>query len=163
MKRVLALLLFGFAFAPLSAHAQIAPFSTWVNERGSVLNVGTVDPGTGAFTGTYTNNAAGFGCQGYPYGVSGNAKGTAVNFVVNWKDAGAPDCRSITIWNGNIAGTQLVTRWTLDYVGADWQFHQSRGKDVFNRPDVAGPKPAAPPARPGSKTTNRPAVASKAD
>lgn len=131
MKRFLALLF--FVFIPFSAQAQIPPFSTWANDRGSLLNVFLVDPSTGAFTGTYLNNAAGFECQGVPYAVSGVTKWPSVTFTVNWKGFLVPDCKSITIWRGRFVGPTLTTKWTLDYVGSDGKFHRLRGTDVFTR------------------------------
>jgi hypothetical protein len=131
VKRILALLF--FVFIPFSAQAQITPFSTLVNTRGSTLTVWIVDPATGAFSGTYVNNAAGFKCQGAPYEVSGVTKGPSVTFTVNWTGFAVPDCKSITIWRGQFVGTTLNTRWTLDYVGSDGKFHKLRGVDIFTR------------------------------
>jgi hypothetical protein len=131
MRRILALLF--FVFIPFSAQAQIVPFSTWVNTRGATLTVWTVDNVTGAFTGTYVNNAAGFECQGAPYEVSGASKGPSVTFTVNWKGFAVPDCKSMTIWRGGVAGPILNTRWTLTYVGSDGRFHKLRGIDTFSR------------------------------
>ena len=57
-----------------------------------------------------------------------------MNFFVNWKGgAFAPDCKSITIWNGCVVGNRITTMWTLDYVGADWSFDRMTGQDVFTR------------------------------
>ncbi|XIA63647.1 avidin/streptavidin family protein [Bradyrhizobium sp. TZ2] len=131
MKRILALLF--FVFIPFSAQAQISPFSTWVNTRGSTLTVWFVDPSTGAFSGTYVNNAAGFKCQGAPYEVSGVTKGQPVTFTVNWTGFAVPDCKSITIWRGQAVGPTIKTRWTLDYVGRDGKFHRMHGADIFTR------------------------------
>jgi hypothetical protein len=131
MKRILALLF--FVFVPFSVQAQITPFSTWVNTRGSILTVWFVDPSTGAFSGTYVNNAAGFKCQGAPYEVSGATRAPAVTFVVNWTGIAVPDCRSMTIWRGSIVGPTLRTRWTLDYIGSDGKFHRIRGADIFTK------------------------------
>jgi Avidin family len=130
MRRILALLFF---FIPFSVQAQIAPFSTWVNTRGSTLTVWYVDPSSGAFSGTYVNNAQGFKCQGAPYEVKGVTLGPAVTFTVNWTGLAVPDCKSITIWRGKALGPTINTRWTLDYVGADGRFHRIRGVDIFTR------------------------------
>jgi hypothetical protein len=132
MKRLLALLF--LVLAPITAQAQVTAPSSWVNDKGSVMWVQTLDPSTGRFTGTYVNNAAGFKCQGVLYPVEGSATGNQVNFFVNWKGgAFAPDCKSMTIWNGRVVGNRITTMWTLDYVGADWSFHRMTGQDVFTR------------------------------
>jgi len=131
MKRILALLF--FVFVPFSAQAQITPFSTWANTRGSTLTVWFVDPSTGAFSGTYVNNAAGFECQGAPYQVSGATKGPAVTFTVNWTGVAVPDCKSITIWRGEVVGPTIRTRWQLEYVGSDGKFHRMNGVDIFTK------------------------------
>ncbi|TPQ34278.1 hypothetical protein C2U70_17380 [Bradyrhizobium guangdongense] len=128
MKRILALIFF---LLPFSAQAQVSSFSTWVNSRGSILTVFLVDPGTGVFTGTYVNKAAGFQCQGVPYVASGVAKGTSVTFTVNWKGILVPDCHSTTVWTGRSIGPALKTRWKLDYIGSDGKPHVLYGKDVF--------------------------------
>ena len=131
MKRVLALLF--FVFISFSAQAQVTPFSTWVNSRGSVLSVWFVDPATGSFTGTYVNNAAGFSCKGVPYQAIGVTKGTAVTFTVNWKGFGVPDCKSTTVWRGQAVGPTMRTRWVLDYIGSDGKPHRMYGTDTFIR------------------------------
>ena len=117
----------------MKGHCQVTAPSTWVNDKGSVMWVQTLDPSTGKFTGTYVNNAAGFKCQGAPYQLEGSAIGNQVNFFVNWKGAFAPDCKSMTIWNGRVVGNRITTMWTLYYVGADWSFHRMTGQDVFTR------------------------------
>jgi len=57
-----------FLLTSLTASAQVLPsFSTWENQRTSILNVGLV---TGnQFNGFFTNRAAGFQCQNIPYPV----------------------------------------------------------------------------------------------
>jgi hypothetical protein len=131
MKRLFVLLF--FAFAPLSAHAQVTAPSTWVNDKGSVFSIQTLDASTGNLTGTYVNNAAGFFCKGQPYDVAGNVKANKIDFYVNWKSPTAPNCKTITIWNGRVAGDEIKTRWKLYYVGTDWNFHKMSGRDVFTK------------------------------
>jgi hypothetical protein len=131
MKRIFALLF--FVFIPFSAQAQITSLSTWVNTRGSSLTVWFVDPATGSFTGTYVNNAAGFDCKGAPYEVRGVSKGIAVTFNVNWKGFGVPDCKSTTVWRGQVMGSTMKTRWVLDYIGGDGKPHRMFGSDMFSR------------------------------
>lgn len=131
MRRIFALLF--FVLISFSAQAQIAPFSTWVNTRGSSLTVWFVDPISGSFTGTYVNNAAGFDCKGAPYEVRGVTKGTAVTFTVNWKGFAVPDCKSTTVWRGQAIGPTMRTRWVLDYIGRDGKSHRMYGADIFTK------------------------------
>ncbi|MGY3532273.1 avidin/streptavidin family protein [Bradyrhizobium sp. USDA 4452] len=131
MTRLFALLL--FAIVSLPAHAQLPVPSTWVNQRGSILSIQTLDASTGDFTGTYVNNAAGFSCQGYPYPAAGNVTANRIDFYVNWTSSTAPTCRTMTIWHGRVAGDTIPTRWTMYYVGPDWHFHKMTGWDFFTR------------------------------
>lgn len=129
MTRLFALLLFSLVSLP--AYAQLPVPSTWVNQRGSVLSIQTLDASTGTFTGTYVNNATGFSCRGQPYATAGNVTANKINFYVNWTSPTAPTCRTITIWTGRVAGNNIPTRWKLYYVGADWNFHKMIGRDFF--------------------------------
>jgi hypothetical protein len=131
MKRFFAFLF--FVFVPFSADAQVIPFSTWVNSRGSTLTAWFVEPTTGSFTGTYVNNAAGFDCKSAPYEVRGVTQGTAVTFTVDWKGFGVPDCKSTTIWRGRAIGAAMRTQWVLDYIGRDGKPHRMHGADIFTR------------------------------
>ncbi|WP_456640504.1 avidin/streptavidin family protein [Bradyrhizobium sp. USDA 10063] len=131
MIRSFVLLL--FAVVSLPAHAQLSAPSIWVNQRGSVLSIQTLDALTGNFTGTYVNNAAGFSCRGQPYAMAGKVATSKIDFYVNWTSPTAPNCRTITIWNGRIAGDTIPTRWKLYYVGSDWNFHRMIGGDLFTK------------------------------
>ncbi|KRR17590.1 hypothetical protein CQ14_25980 [Bradyrhizobium lablabi] len=131
LTRLFVLLL--FALVSLPAHAQLAVPSTWVNQRGSILSIQAIDASTGNFTGTYVNNAAGFSCRGQPYAMAGNVAANKIDFYVNWTSPTAPNCRTITIWNGRVAGDKIPTRWKLYYVGSDWNFHKMTGQDLFTR------------------------------
>jgi|SRR5215217_7266550 len=131
MKKLFALIF--LVLAPLSAQAQVTVPSRWVNDKGSVMSIHTLDPSTGKFAGTYINNAAGFKCQGSEYQLEGSATGNQVNFLVNWKGIFVPDCKTITIWNGRIVSNRITTMWTLYYVGSDWRFHKLTGQDVFTK------------------------------
>src|ERR1044071_9590068 len=71
MRRLLfsiVILLCGFQAAAL-ADPLTAP-SFWKNQRGSELMITAVSS-SGAIRGTFTNHAAGLGCQGIPYPVTG--------------------------------------------------------------------------------------------
>jgi hypothetical protein len=129
MKRLSALLF--LVLAPPLAQAQVTAPSTWVNDKGSVMSIQTLDTSSSKFAGTYVNKATGFYCQGQPYEMEGSFKANKVDFYVNWKSGTAPNCKTITIWNGRIAGNKITTRWKLYYVGTDWSFHKLTGRDVF--------------------------------
>ena len=131
MRQVIALIFFALITFP--ARAQITPLSTWVNTRGSTLTVWFVDAASGAFWGTYVNNAVGFKCQNQPYESKGLTKGEAVTFTVNWSGFAVQNCKSTTTWRGGFVGLKLRTRWTLDYVGNDAKIHYMRGADIFTR------------------------------
>ncbi|WP_442868848.1 avidin/streptavidin family protein [Bradyrhizobium sp. CCBAU 53380] len=131
MTRLIVLLL--FAITSIPAHAQLPAPSTWVNQRGSLLSIQTLDAPTGTFTGTYVNNAPGFSCQGQPYPVAGVVSAGKIAFYVNWTAPAAPNCKTITIWNGRVGDKTIPTAWTLFYVGSDWKFHKMTGRDVFTR------------------------------
>ncbi|MGM4954220.1 avidin/streptavidin family protein [Bradyrhizobium barranii] len=122
MTRLFVLVLFTLISVP--AHAQLPAPSTWVNQRGSVLSIQTLDASTGNFTGTYINNATGFSCRGQPYPVAGIVMASKIDFYVNWTAPSAPNCKTITVWNGRVAANNIPTRWTLYYVGSDWNFHK---------------------------------------
>lgn len=107
----------------IPASAQVlAPFSTWVNNRGSILNVGWVAV-DGAFGGTYTNNAPGFQCHStYPVNGIVNPTG-AITFRVDFWD-----CNTVTTWTGRVAGRRMPTKWVLIYNG-----RRMTGADYFTR------------------------------
>jgi hypothetical protein len=125
MTRVAALafalfLVGGTAFSP-AAQAQDAfaipnVSSGWTNQSGSVMTL-NFGPGA-AVSGTYVNNAAGFGCQGTPYALSGWVLGNFISFSVAWNN-GIENCNSVTGWTGyaHIAGgtVQIQTNWSLAY------------------------------------------------
>lgn len=106
----------------MAASAQIVPFSWWKNDKGSILNIWTVTGTT--FTGTFTNYAAGFGCQGIPYPAAGNAyPNGAVRIVVNFTA-----CSTVTTWWGRVTGSKMPTKWVLIYKG-----RRMTGADLFTR------------------------------
>ncbi len=63
--------------------------------------------------------------------VTGKVTANRIDFYVNWRSPTAPTCRTITIWNGRVAGDKMPTRWKLYYVGSDWHFHEMTGRDLF--------------------------------
>ncbi|MDD1522402.1 MULTISPECIES: avidin/streptavidin family protein [Bradyrhizobium] len=97
----------------------VASPSKWVNQRGSLLSIQTLDASTGNFAGTYVNNATEVSCQGQPYLVAGVVTANRIAFYVNWTAPAAPNCATITIWNGRVADKNIPTAGTLFYVGSD--------------------------------------------
>lgn len=108
----------------MSASAQVlAPFSSWQNDKHSILNVGWV-AADGVFYGTYINRAQGFKCQNFPYPVNGqvNPNG-AITFRVDFWD-----CSTVTTWTGRVMGPRMPTKWVLIYNG-----QRMTGADYFTR------------------------------
>ena len=105
--------------------AQALPsFSTWLNDKGSTLNVQFVDP-NGQFYGFYINRASGFQCQNVPYPVAGTVlPNGAITFVVNFTN-----CNTLTTWKGRVLGARMPTKWLLIYNGVQ----RMTGADFFTR------------------------------
>jgi Avidin family len=117
--------------APTFAQTLQAP-SEWKNQRGSELRIESVD-GSGAFKGHYVNNAAGFGCQGVPYDVTGKVDGQSIQFVVLWVNA-TERCNSLTSWRGIVSGRTISTNWQLATVDkATGEVKLIAGESVFER------------------------------
>jgi hypothetical protein len=127
---VTALLLFIAATVGASAQSLPVP-SFWMNQRGSYMNLYTMDP-QGNFTGVYMNNAEGFKCRyspsNPPYKVTGQAHGANVTFTVVWNN-GVQDCNSTTVWRGHVIGQTMPTSWVLYGPGIQPQY----GSDVFQQ------------------------------
>ena len=117
------------ALGPAAAQTRQAG-TTWVNELGSVLTIESFNPDN-SITGTYVNNASGFGCQGTPYPINGWANSYAIGFSVLWTNA-SEDCNSLTSWTGyyDAASNTLVTHWNLVFMGQDGPLVQP-GQDTF--------------------------------
>ena len=106
----------------VAASAQIVPFSWWKNDKGSILSIWTVTGTT--FTGTFTNYAAGFSCQGIPYPAAGTVYPNGfVRFSVNFAA-----CNTVTTWWGRVIGPKMPTKWVLIYKG-----RRMTGADLFTR------------------------------
>ena len=112
MRRLVAAVLV-LACTSVAAYAGgLQSWSTWKNQRGSIMKVFLVGP-NGTFTGVYINNAAGFACQGLPgFPLTGRTSGTKVTFTVVWNN-GIQNCNSTTVWYGVDQGTVMPTKWTL--------------------------------------------------
>jgi avidin family protein len=70
MRNLLLAIGFAFCFQTTALADPLPAGSTWQNQGGSLLNVGSVSR-NGSFRGTYINNAPGFGCQGTPCPATG--------------------------------------------------------------------------------------------
>ncbi len=121
---VLALLLTGGASA--SAQDLTAP-STWTGQRASVLSISAVDS-SGNIKGTYLNNAAGTDCINSAYDVGGKLSGDTIVFYVTFSD-----CNTVTIWNGRIRGSTIITRFESAYPDKGGQLKLLWGNDIFTR------------------------------
>jgi Avidin family len=133
---VLSLMALGLACAGASAQNLPTP-STWVNARGSILTVSSMD-GSGKFAGTYVNKASGFGCQNSPYPLSGTNTGNSVNFVVTWNNESTwnqqSNCLSVTAWQGTLAGTTITAQWQLARGNPQTgQLQTLTGQDTFTQ------------------------------
>jgi hypothetical protein len=101
--------------------------SSWKNQRGSVLNITSVDA-SGSIQGDFTNNADGFDCKGISYPVSGKTGSRGLWFVVTFAK-----CDSFTIWRGHVKGSQMSTKWTLFYVTDKGLPAKLSGSDTYNK------------------------------
>jgi len=112
-----------------ASQAQTLPVpSTWLNQRGSILTITTIDT-AGNLKGTFVNNAAGFSCKGTPYDVAGAVKGADLFFYVTFGP-----CNTITVWRGRMKGAEISTQWELKYVdSAKGQFADLKGSDDFKK------------------------------
>ena len=128
----LLILLAVAAILPFQVDAQVVPGSTWENGRGSVLTIVTVNP-DGSFTGTYVNNAPGFGCQGQPgFPAVGSQNANAIGWTVSWNN-GVEDCKSVTSWAGVILSTNVIEAfWSLGYTSAQYGPRAMVGTDFFS-------------------------------
>lgn len=101
----------------------------WVNQSGSVLLISM--PAGGMFTGTYINNAAGTGCLGGSFPLTGRTTGSHMAWSVAWTNATA-NCNSVTAWAGNFNSSTgvLTTKWSLAYTSQGGGIIET-GSDVF--------------------------------
>jgi hypothetical protein len=86
----------------------------WVNQSGSVMNF-TVNSDM-SIVGSYINNAAGTGCQGTSYPLSGWINGNNIAWTVSWSNPSA-DCNSVTGWAGyyDPNSDSIISSWSLAY------------------------------------------------
>ncbi|WP_197031631.1 avidin/streptavidin family protein [Mesorhizobium ciceri] len=121
------------AILPHLALAQTLPVpSTWINERGSVLTVQSVDASSGKILGNFTNNAPNTACLGTPgFDLAGKIENDDVKLYVTFKNQ-SMDCRTITLWTGKLAGDKITTIWELVYLTPDG-FSTATGSDTFTK------------------------------
>jgi hypothetical protein len=146
MKHVPSIIFAAALVLPIgtAAAADLTAASSWENARGSILTIDSVDPATMMLTGTYVNNAAGFGCQGTPFPAIGWISGNAITFTVSWTNQ-SQTCGSITAWTGFYANGQIRTDWNLVYPDGSGSFDIMQGTDVFY--PVTAATTGAPPAK----------------
>lgn len=122
-----------FVILPAFAYAaDIAAPSTWVNERGSVMTIDSVDASTGKMVGKFVNNAAGTSCLGDPgFDLGGQNETDSVRLFVTFKNQ-SEDCHSITLWQGTVENDTITTIWELVYLTPDG-FSTTTGADVFKK------------------------------
>jgi hypothetical protein len=81
------------------------------------------------------NNAAGFGCQGTHYPLSGiyYIGSSTMSFSVAWSNAYA-DCKSVTGWTGyySYSDQRIHTDWNLAYLQSTGNPMIASGSDVFS-------------------------------
>lgn len=130
-----AITLFAFiAFMGGYVHAgnSIQAPSTWTNQSGSVLTIGSID-GQGQITGSYVNKASGYRCQNIPYPVTGWVYGSAITFTVKWQSS-SESCSSITAWTGFLDNQgQIETLWQLVVNGSTSTNQILKGSDTFTQ------------------------------
>lgn len=147
-KTAIAVVIAVFVFLGLTAPGYadsgdrvLAP-STWVNQRGSTLQIDKIDD-DGKLTGTYINRADGFGCKELEYPVTGWVYGVAITFTTKWQNP--KDCNSITAWTGSIVKRQTAidTLWQL-VVNNPWKSGTvTAGSDSFSRVEKQQSNPTA--------------------
>lgn len=122
-----SLILSGLLVAPAGRAQDVSPFiGAWQNQLGSHLVVQSIAP-SGAIAGHYVNHAAGTGCQGTMYPLTGWAYSSTITFAVLWDNAVA-NCNSQTAWAGVLANGKIATQWNL--VTTRGQF--LNGQDTFS-------------------------------
>ena len=132
---------------PSAAHAEANAMAvpevltnasnTWKNQSGSTMTISfnaASQPGVYTVTGSYINNASGFGCQGTSYPLNGvfYAGNSTIAFSVAWSNAYA-DCASVTGWTGyySPADGAIHTDWNLSYQNGSGQMVIQSGSDQF--------------------------------
>ena len=119
------LVLLGTASA--AAQTITAP-TTWINQRGSILKIDTIDP-KGKITGWYTNKDPKTECRDTAYPIGGRTDGKAILFVTAF-----PPCFTVTEWQGALSGpTMLSTKFEAAYPQGNGHLAIWKGADVFTR------------------------------
>lgn len=112
----------------VSAGAETLPApSTWINTRGSILSVTSVDA-SGSIAGTFINNAAGTECLGKSYDMGGKLTASRVRIAVTFTE-----CRTVTVWRGNLHGATLATRFEAAFPDKNGRIQIWRGRDTFTK------------------------------
>ena len=96
--------------------SPLASGSSWKNELGSVMTIGSYDPTTGQINGTYVSAV---GCDaGTTFPLSGWINGSAITFSVDW----GSNCNSLTAWTGQYVSSSgsINTLWYLATNQVGW-------------------------------------------
>ena len=111
MLRIIAGTILTTAVASAVAAQSPPTPSRWTNQRGSILEITSVDP-EGVITGKFTNNVAGTDCRGTPYDIVGHTLKTGFFFGVTFAA-----CSSIVSWRAvDVTGTSITSSWVLSYI-----------------------------------------------
>jgi hypothetical protein len=126
---VVTLLLSISVYAESNKPASIQALSAWTNQSGSTLYIDTIGS-NGLLTGTYINQAPGYGCQNIAYPVTGWVYGTAITFNTLWEST-TDSCNSITAWAGFYYQGEISTLWQLTINGSTSTSQILQGSDTF--------------------------------
>lgn len=121
MKRLAVAIALALAFQGRAIADLLPAPSTWQNQRGSTLQITSVNGGI--VRGVFTNHASGFQCQGIPYPANGTTNMTMTTFRVNFAA-----CQTVTTWEGTVAWYGFPTTWLLRHRG-----QIQTGSDFFYR------------------------------
>jgi hypothetical protein len=129
MRYLVAAIVISFASSSIQAGAPAAN-TTWKNQRGSILQITSVDA-TGVITGKYTNNADGYQCKGVPYDIVGHDLTTGFFFGVSFP----LPCNTIVSWRaGALQGNMFTSTWALSTIDPDTGVIETvSGGDTFTQ------------------------------
>jgi Avidin family len=126
---LLAIVLSAGVVSNAVAQGALPAPSTWKNQRGSILEITSVDP-TGVIKGKFTNNAPNTKCLGTIFDIVGHTlKNGQIFFGVTFTP-----CNTITSWHGSVAGTTYSTTWALSTIDDETGVIETiSGADTFTQ------------------------------
>ncbi len=120
--------LFLLVAASVGAHAQSFPVpSYWKDQRGAEMKFYKIDA-QGKLTGVYTNPDAG-ACRNAPFPLTGRVRGAHIHLVVVWAN-GVLNCKTRTLWSGQVVGKTIDTKWAIIGTGLPLPV---TGLDIFHQ------------------------------